>query len=382
MGALSLNGSTYTLLLGIMIMAAWCGVGLAQQATASSAVVYPFAIFVFGDSLVDGGNNNYLRLSVANAKRLPNGIDFPVPNGRTPTGRFSNGLNIPDLIALKVGHTTFPPPYLAPTTHGATILGGVNYASGGGGILNNTGRIFVQRVSLDVQISYFEETLKELNDLVGATNASNLVTKGVFSVTIGANDFLDNYLTPVPTTLDPILLPPQEFINLLITRYTAQLMRLYNNGARKFVIVNLPLIGCIPYQRSLQIGKKGKCSERANELAASFNVPLQKMLNRLNANLLGATFLYADAYSAMLDIVNNVQDYGLEYADRACCGTLGSKRGIIPCLFLSQECTDRTKYFFWDPYHPTQAGYEILANEFFDGHKYVSPMNIRQLVDL
>jgi len=35
------------------------------------------------------------------------------------------------------------PPYLAPTTVGPVILKGVNYASGGGGILNLTGRVFV-----------------------------------------------------------------------------------------------------------------------------------------------------------------------------------------------------------------------------------------------
>lgn len=35
------------------------------------------------------------------------------------------------------------PPYLAPTTVGPVVLKGVNYASGGGGILNVTGAIFV-----------------------------------------------------------------------------------------------------------------------------------------------------------------------------------------------------------------------------------------------
>lgn len=35
------------------------------------------------------------------------------------------------------------PPYLAPSTVGSVVLNGVNYASGGGGILNATGKIFV-----------------------------------------------------------------------------------------------------------------------------------------------------------------------------------------------------------------------------------------------
>ena len=53
------------------------------------------AIYVFGDSLVDNGNNNFLATS-ARANYPPYGIDFPT---RQPTGRFSNGLNVPDLIS-------------------------------------------------------------------------------------------------------------------------------------------------------------------------------------------------------------------------------------------------------------------------------------------
>lgn len=53
------------------------------------------AFFVFGDSLVDNGNNNYLATS-ARADSPPYGIDYPT---HRPTGRFSNGYNIPDLIS-------------------------------------------------------------------------------------------------------------------------------------------------------------------------------------------------------------------------------------------------------------------------------------------
>lgn len=49
--------------------------------------------FIFGDSLVDNGNNNQLS-SLARANYLPYGIDFP--NG--PTGRFSNGKTTVDVI--------------------------------------------------------------------------------------------------------------------------------------------------------------------------------------------------------------------------------------------------------------------------------------------
>lgn len=55
----------------------------------------PRAFFVFGDSLVDNGNNNFLQ-TVARANAPPYGIDYPT---HKPTGRFSNGFNIPDFIS-------------------------------------------------------------------------------------------------------------------------------------------------------------------------------------------------------------------------------------------------------------------------------------------
>ncbi|GLU21383.1 hypothetical protein SLE2022_375260 [Rubroshorea leprosula] len=55
------------------------------------------AMFVFGDSLVDDGNNNNLN-SLAKANFLPYGIDF---YGR-PTGRFCNGRNIIDFLGREI----------------------------------------------------------------------------------------------------------------------------------------------------------------------------------------------------------------------------------------------------------------------------------------
>lgn len=49
--------------------------------------------FIFGDSLVDNGNNNNIA-SLAKANYMPYGIDFP----GGPTGRFSNGKTTVDVI--------------------------------------------------------------------------------------------------------------------------------------------------------------------------------------------------------------------------------------------------------------------------------------------
>jgi hypothetical protein len=55
-----------------------------------------FTSFVFGDSLVDAGNNDYL-FTLSKADSPPYGIDFK-PSGGQPTGRFTNGQTIPDIV--------------------------------------------------------------------------------------------------------------------------------------------------------------------------------------------------------------------------------------------------------------------------------------------
>jgi hypothetical protein len=52
------------------------------------------ASFVFGDSLADPGNNNYIT-TLSKANTPPNGIDFP---GGKATGRYCNGRTTVDIV--------------------------------------------------------------------------------------------------------------------------------------------------------------------------------------------------------------------------------------------------------------------------------------------
>lgn len=55
-----------------------------------------FTSYVFGDSLVDAGNNDYI-FTLSKANSPPYGIDFK-PSGGRPTGRFTNGRTISDIV--------------------------------------------------------------------------------------------------------------------------------------------------------------------------------------------------------------------------------------------------------------------------------------------
>ncbi|ERM96596.1 hypothetical protein AMTR_s00001p00270900 [Amborella trichopoda] len=76
------------LLLGLLI--------LLTPSCAVQVVAMTPAVFFFGDSIFDVGNNNYLD-TIAKANIPPYGINFP---GGTPTGRFTNGLNIADFLCM------------------------------------------------------------------------------------------------------------------------------------------------------------------------------------------------------------------------------------------------------------------------------------------
>jgi len=69
-------------------------VAAAAAASGAAGAKVP-AMYVFGDSTADVGNNDYLPWSIARADFPHNGVDFP---GGKPTGRFSNGFIGVDFI--------------------------------------------------------------------------------------------------------------------------------------------------------------------------------------------------------------------------------------------------------------------------------------------
>ncbi|XVF28200.1 hypothetical protein REPUB_Repub15cG0008400 [Reevesia pubescens] len=335
------------------------------------------ANFVFGDSLVDAGNNNYIA-SLSKADFLPNGIDFG-----GPTGRFTNGRTIVDIIGQELGLPSFTPPYFAPTTGGPIVLQGANYASGGGGILNHTGKIFGGRINFDAQLDNFENTRKDIMSIIGTPAALELFQTALFSVTIGSNDFINNYFTPVVSAEEQKLVPPQVFVASMIGRFRIQLTRLYYLGARKIVVVNVGPIGCIPYERDLNPTSGDNCASRPNQMAQLFNTELRSLIKELSTSLKGSNFVYADVYYIVDDMIQNYRSYGFDSGSFACCYIAGSFGGLIPCGPSSKVCPDRSKYVFWDPYHPSDAANFIVAKRLLDGNSNdISPTNIRQLANV
>ncbi|RLN09068.1 GDSL esterase/lipase [Panicum miliaceum] len=353
--------------------------------------------YVFGDSMSDVGNNNYFPMSLAKSNYPWYGIDYP---GREATGRFTNGKTIGDYMADKFGVPS-PPPFLSLSLAGKDVLGGVNFASGGAGILNETGVYFVQYFSFDEQITCFETVKKAMIAKIGKEAAEAAVNAALFQIGLargtdvtcageGSNDYINNFLQPFMA--DGTTYTHDQFIRLLITTLDRQLkaskiigsaalplksaeldrlinpfcsllQRLYGLGARKVVFNGLAPLGCIPSQRVRSTD--GKCLGKVNAYAVQFNAAAKKLLDGMNARLPGAQMALADCYSVVMELIEHPEKHGFTTAHTSCCNVDTEVGGL--CLPNTRPCRDRSAFVFWDAYHTSDAANKVIADRLWAG---------------
>lgn len=327
------------------------------------------AFFVFGDSLVDNGNNNYLATS-ARADAPPYGIDFPT---HRPTGRFSNGLNIPDIISEQMGMQS-PQPYLSPHLRGDELLNGANFASAGVGILNDTGIQFLNIIRIGRQLDYFQQYQQRLSELIGEAQTQSLVNDALVLITLGGNDFVNNYyLVPFSARSRQFALP--DYVSYLISEYRKVLTKLYDLGARKVLVTGTGPMGCVPAELA-QRSPTGECAVELQRAGALFNPQLASMVSSINSEIGSDVFISANAFDMHMDFVSNPRAYGFVTSKVACCGQ-GPYNGIGLCTVLSNLCPNRDIFAFWDPFHPSERANRIIVQQIFTGSsKYMHPMNL------
>ncbi|XP_071689986.1 GDSL esterase/lipase At4g28780-like [Rutidosis leptorrhynchoides] len=333
------------------------------------------AFFVFGDSLVDNGNNNYL-ITTARADAPPYGIDYPT---HRPTGRFSNGLNIPDLISQKLGSEPTLP-YLSPRLHGNRLLVGTNFASAGVGILNDTGIQFANIIRITQQLQNFRAYQARVSLLIGPDQTQRLVNQALVLITLGGNDYVNNYfLAPVTARRLQYTIP--QFTQYIIAEYRKILMELYNLGARRVLVTGSGPLGCVPSQLAAR-GRNGQCATEPQQAAALFNPQLLQMIQELNQETGSDNFVAVNAMQMQKDFINNPRDFGFVTSKVACCGQ-GPYNGVGVCTAVSNICADRNTYVFWDPFHPTERANKIIVETIDTGSdEYMYPMNLSTIMKL
>ncbi|KAK9923828.1 hypothetical protein M0R45_032228 [Rubus argutus] len=312
------------------------------------------ALFVFGDSLFDAGNNNYINTTTRyQASWWPYGETF----FRYPTGRFSDGRLIPDFIA-EYGNLPFVPPYLQPGFNNYTY--GVNFASGGAGALAETHQGFV--IDLETQLGYFKKVEKQLRHKLGDDEAHTLLSNAVYLISIGANDYYAPFITNSSLFESH---SHEKYVGMVIGNLTNVVKEIYKKGGRKFAFATGFPLGCVPSMRALKPGKTGTCQEEITALVQLHTRVLEKTLLKLKGQLQGFRYSNPNFYTFLSGRINNPTKYGFKEGKEACCGS-GPYRGINSCggkkgVTDYQLCDNVTEYVFFDSVHPTERVYEQIS---------------------
>ncbi|KAJ1258887.1 hypothetical protein BS78_10G110400 [Paspalum vaginatum] len=346
-------------LVAMAILALASVAGAASTPAAAATTNKTPVIYIFGDSMSDVGNNNYLLLSLAKCNYPWYGIDY---KSGFPTGRFTNGRTIGDIMAAKFGAPP-PVPFLSLYMTDDEVLGGVNFASGGAGLLNETGIYFVQYLSFDNQISSFEQIRDAMIAKIGKKATEETINGAIFQIGLGSNDYVNNFLRPFMA--DGIVYTHDEFIGLLMDTMDRQLtvssISCTSLGARHIWFSGLAPLGCIPSQRV--VSDDGGCLDDVNAYAIQFNVAAKKLLAGLNAKLPGARMSLSDCYSIVMELIDHPQKYGFKTSHTSCCDVDTTVGGL--CLPTAQLCADRKDFVFWDAYHTSDAANQIIADRLF-----------------
>ncbi len=278
------------------------GFGLLLGGTTRHLQASPITqIVVFGDSLCDTGN-----VFLATSLLTPENVTPPSPPFYQ--GRFSNGPVWIERLADRLGLEVQP-----------SFAEGTNYAFGGAETGPGLSRLGSFNIHTQVEIYLDESPTPGESDL--------------FVIWGGANDLLGSIETGKPFDAAAS-----------VENLADSISALYDGGATRFFVPNLPPMGRTPW-----LGSLGRQAE-ADQMAADFNAALDLRLGLLRSEL-DASIEQLDVHSLYLQVLADPTGYGLaNVTDSA----LNEASGEI--------VDDPQTYLFWDDVHPTGTAHQIIAD--------------------
>ncbi|HEX4928145.1 MAG TPA: SGNH/GDSL hydrolase family protein, partial [Burkholderiales bacterium] len=282
-------------------------------------------LVIFGDSLSDPGN----LFALTQTNNVPTSYDvdqFLVPNSAYAVGghHLSNGSTWIEDLAKSLGVASNAGPAWRPGASPAA-----NYAVAGARAYDKG-----QGFDLPDQVSHF------LADL-GRQDAPS---DALYVIEFGGNDIRDALFTGDQTLVG-------ESLKSIFT----EVSRLYQAGARKFFVVNVPSIGLLPSVRALEpafpgISGLGGAADLATQ---KFNENLAGVVTMLQGSLPGVEIRPFDLYELIKNVSTHPSDFGLADVTTPC---------ITPDI-APYKCRNPDERAFWDGIHPTRALHAIIAQQ-------------------
>ncbi|KHG02510.1 hypothetical protein F383_26287 [Gossypium arboreum] len=259
---------------------------------------------------------------------------------------------------------------------------GANFATGGSTIQRLDARMFkigYSPISLDIQLSQFEQFKERINELYKEGVSSNIKSKlprpedfsqALYTVDIGQND-LDCALKSM-TEKQAI-----ESVPGIINQFAQAVKRLHNQGARTFWIHNTGPIGCLPFevldypQQHENVDQNG-CLRSLNEIAHEFNRQLKDSVIQLRMQFPDAALTYVDIYLAKYSLISDAKHHGFVNPLGYCCGhhrdnLCWRKKTSNGTEISATPCSNPSAYISWDGIHYSHAANLWVANKVLDG---------------
>jgi outer membrane lipase/esterase len=289
---------------------------LLGSSAATASPVYS-SIFVFGDSLSDGGNV-FLRTG---------GLVPPPPYAQ----RISNGPVAVEYLAGRLGLPLVPS--LAGGTNyavGGAATGQVPIPGGGGATTDNYGTVeypalapVLQGTGMETQVATFAAALPAFDP-----------DTALFVVWGGPNDFFIN--------------PSAATASAAVSNLFGEISLLYGTGARNFLVPNMPDLSLAPFALALPAAQQAEL----HALSMGYNAGLASMLDMV-ALFPGSRVTPFDAFAFLNGVTANPAAYGLTNVTTAC---------FDP---FTGPCAAPDQYLYWDSTHPTTQAHQLLGNELY-----------------
>ena len=144
-------------------------------------------------------------------------------------------------------------------------------------------------------------------------------------------------------------------VTAAVTDVANILLRLYAAGARNILLLNSTDIGKTPYALAsgspLLIGL-------ATQMSAGFNSALATQVNNLKAVSPGLNIYQVNVFALVNQVAANPSAYGFANVTQPC---FVEPTATTPQILCSTDAAVQNTFFYWDPFHPTYAAGQVLA---------------------